>query len=185
MIYTHSAQADVEVATSAERLFDYMDNQANPGTHMQRSSMMMLWGSMAYDFDAARGRSVGSVIKMTGKVAGLKLYVEEVVIQRQPPFLKVWETRGEPRLLVIGSYRMRFQIEAIGRLCRLNVFIDYNYPSSMVGRIAGTLLGAIYARWCVARMAASAKAEFSAKARPDRPSVSRDGDKPVSENDLL
>lgn len=167
MIYTRSAQADVEVTTSAERLFDYMDDQANPGTHMQRSSAMMLWGSMAYDFDDARGRSVGSVIKMTGKVAGLNLYVEEVVIQRQPPFLKAWETVGEPRLLVIGSYRMRFQIEDSGRLCRLHVFIDYNYPTSVVGRIAGTLLGAIYARWCVDRMATAAKAAFSAKLGPD------------------
>lgn len=167
MIYPHSAQADVEVTTSAERLFDYMDEQANPGRHMQRSSIMMLWGSMAYDFDEARGRSIGSVIKMTGKVAGLKLYVDEVVIQRQRPFLKAWETVGEPRLLVIGNYRMRFQIEDSGRLCRLHVFIDYNYPSSVVGRIAGTLLGAIYARWCVNRMAAAAKAAFSAKLDPD------------------
>ncbi len=163
MIYTRSAQADVEVTTSAERLFDYMDDQANPGTHMERSSAMMLWGSMAYDFDEALGQSVGSVIKMTGKVAGLKLYVEEVVIQRQPPFLKIWETVGEPRLLVIGSYRMRFQIEDNGRLCRLHVFIDYNYPTSVIGRIAGTLSGALYARWCVKRMAAAAKAAFSAK----------------------
>ncbi|MGV1827116.1 MULTISPECIES: hypothetical protein [Rhizobium/Agrobacterium group] len=100
MIYPHSAQADVEVTTSAERLFDYMDEQAKPGRRMQRSSIMMLWGSMAYDFDEARGRSIGSVIKMTGKVAGLKLYVDEVVIQRQRPFLKAWETVGEPRLLV-------------------------------------------------------------------------------------
>ncbi|WP_426129138.1 hypothetical protein [Pararhizobium sp. PWRC1-1] len=98
MIYAHSAQADVEVATSAERLFDYMDDQASPGTHMERSSAMMVWGSMAYDFDEACGRSVGSVIKMTGKVAGLNLHVEEVVIQRQAPFLKAWETVVEPRL---------------------------------------------------------------------------------------
>lgn len=167
MIYAHSAQADVEVTASAELLFDYMDDQAKPGTHMQRSSAMMLSGSMAYEFDDARGRSVGSVIKVTGKVAGLKLYVEEVVIQRQPPLLKAWETVGEPRLLVIGSYRMRFQIEESGRLCRLHVFIDYNYPTSVVGRIAGFLLGAIYARWCVKQMAAAAMAAFSTKLRPN------------------
>lgn len=167
MIYAHSAQADVEVEASAGRLFDYLDDQANPGTHMQRSSIMMLWGSMAYDLDEARGRGVGSVIKMSGKVAGLNLYVEEVVTQRQPPFIKEWETRIEPRLLVIGTYRMRLQIEASGRLCRLHVFIEYNHPSPIIGRIAGRLLAPIYARWCVKRMAADAKAAFSVKYNPD------------------
>ncbi|WP_261336657.1 hypothetical protein [Rhizobium leguminosarum] len=165
MIYAHSAQADVEIAASAERVFDYLDDQPNTGAHMKRSSMMMLMGSMAYSFDYARGRSVGSVITMSANVAGLKLHAEQIVTQRQPPFIKAWETRGEPHLLVIGHYRMRFQIEAMGGLSRLHVFIDYNDPPSIIGRRAGTLLAAIYARWCVKRIATDAEEAFAAKSR--------------------
>ena len=165
MIYAHSAQADVEVAASAERVFDYLDDQPNTGAHMKRSSLMMLMGSMAYSFDHARGRSVGSVITMSGNVAGLKLHAEQIVTQRQPPFLKAWETRGEPHLFVIGHYRMRFQIEAMASLCRLSVFIDYNDPRPIIGRTAGRLLAAGYARWCVKRIATDAEEAFAVKPR--------------------
>jgi hypothetical protein len=161
LTYAQSAEFEVVVAAPAQQLFDYLDDQENLGTHMQKSSVMMLGSSMAYEFDETRGRAVGSVIRMTGKIAGLNLQVEEVVIQRQPPFEKVWETRGEPHLLVIGSYRMGFETKAIGRLCRMRVFIDFNYPNSMLGRVAGWFLGRTYARWCVRQMAIGAQTRFS------------------------
>lgn len=161
MTYAQSTVVEVTVEAPAQHLFDYLDDQANLGMHMQKSSMMMFGGSMTYEFDEARGHTVGSVIRMAGKVAGVSLLVEEVVIQRQPPFKKAWETRGEPHLLVIGSYRMGFEIKATGRHCRLRVFLDFNYPGPMLGRAAGWFLGRIYARWCVRQMAVGARARFS------------------------
>jgi hypothetical protein len=69
--------------------------------------MMMMGGRMTYAFDAAGGRAVGSVIKMGGSFLGIRLAVEEVVIERQPPHHKAWETVGQPRMIVISRYRMR------------------------------------------------------------------------------
>ena len=43
---------------------------------------------------------------MNGRILGLKLSLDEVVTERDPPARKVWETVGVPRLLVIGPYRM-------------------------------------------------------------------------------
>ncbi|WP_234841878.1 hypothetical protein [Sinorhizobium meliloti] len=54
-------------------LFDYLDDQASLGSHMQKPSMMMLGGRMSYEFDEARGRTVGSVIRMRGNILGLVL----------------------------------------------------------------------------------------------------------------
>ena len=153
MTYTHSAQTVVSVAASAEALFDYLDDQARLGSHMQKPSMMMLGGRMSYVFDEAQGRAVGSVIRMEGRILGGTLSVEEVVIERQPPHRKVWQTRGRPKLLVIGAYRMGFEISPSGKSSRLLVFIDYDYPSSAAGRIVGAMFGPTYARWCINRMA--------------------------------
>ncbi len=114
MTYAHRAQAIADVATSADVLFAYLDDQASLGSHMQKPSMMMLGGRMSYEFDEARGRAVGSVVKMRGTILGLVLSVEEVIIDRQPSRRKVWETRGPPNLLVIGGYRMGFEMSTSG-----------------------------------------------------------------------
>ena len=69
---------------------------------------------------------------MRGNILWLKLFVEEVVVERTRPLRKTWETRGRPALLIIGSYRMGFEIEAAGPRQRLRVFINYNHPASIV-----------------------------------------------------
>ncbi|MDK1491180.1 SRPBCC family protein [Sinorhizobium sp. 7-81] len=160
MTYTRSAQAIVDVAASPNALFDYLDDQARLGSHMQKPSMMMLGGQMSYELDDAQGRAVGSVIRMEGTMLGVRLVVEEVVIERLPPRRKVWETRGRPELIAIGAYCLGFEIEAAGQSSRLRVFIDYDYPRSVLGRILGWIFGPIYARWCVKRMAEDAVRTF-------------------------
>ncbi|WP_018237639.1 SRPBCC family protein [Ensifer sp. BR816] len=160
MTYAHAAQAIADISTSAELLFDYLDDQASLGSHMQKSSMMMLGGRMSYELDAAQGRAVGSVIKMYGNILGLRLFVEGVVIEYQPPRRKVWETRGRPNLVVIGAYRMGCEISGSDGASRLRVFINYDHPATFTGQFLGPLFGPIYARWCVNRMANDAASKF-------------------------
>lgn len=174
MTYTHSEQTDIEVAASAEALFDYLDDPARLGAHMQKPSAMMLGGRMTYGFDEAQAHAVGSVIRMEGSILGRGLWVEEVVIERQPPHRKVWETRGRPNLLVIGAYRMGFEIRPSGNSSRLLVFIDYDFPSSAAGRIVGAMFGPIYARWCINRMAKDATNTFHTTSTERRVRMRRD-----------
>lgn len=79
--------------------------------------------------DAQQGHSVGSHIVLKGRVFGIQLYLDEVVITRDPPLKKTWETVGEPRLLVIGSYRMGFNLTPDGTKAQLRVAIDYDLPT--------------------------------------------------------
>jgi hypothetical protein len=161
MTYAHSAEAVVTVATSADTLFDYLDDQEHLGSHMQKPSMMMMGGRMTYEFDEARGRAVGSVIRMGGSVLGIRLSVDEIVVEHTAPVRKVWETRGQPRILVIGAYRMGFEISPSGRLARLRVFIEYDHPASFVGQLLAWVFGPLYARWCVSQMARDAERHFN------------------------
>ncbi|WP_246299851.1 hypothetical protein [Sinorhizobium psoraleae] len=66
------------------------------------------------------------------------------VIEHQPPCRKVLETRGQPKLLVIGAYRMGFEIRPSGEASRLRVFIDFDYPATFAGKLLGPLFGTIY-----------------------------------------
>lgn len=160
MNYAHADEATAEVCAPPDKLFAHLDDQARLGTHMEAPSMMMMGGRMTYEFDDAKGRAVGSIIKLGGSFLGIRLFVEEVVCERDPPRRKVWETRGRPRLAIIGVYRMGFEITPAGEQCMLRVFIEYDSPPSPIGRILGAALAPIYARWCVGRMAEDAKRYF-------------------------
>jgi len=107
---------------------------------------------MKVEVDAGLGQKVGSRIRLAGRAFGIELSLEEVVTDRSPPFRKVWETTGSPRLLVIGHYRMGFELSPKGRESLLRVFIDYALPESASSRWLGRLFGKYYARWCTQQM---------------------------------
>jgi hypothetical protein len=146
-----------DVGAPAATLFDYLDDQRHLGAHMSQSSWMMAGSSMEFVFDAAEGRAIGSKIGLRGKVLGIPLSVDEAVVERAPPARKAWETIGTPQLLVIGPYRMGFEIKPHGEASRLRVFIDYRLPDHLLGR----LFGNAYARWCTTRMTGDAAKHFS------------------------
>ncbi len=115
---------------------------------------------MRYHFDQDRGRATGSVIRMEGNVLGIALFVEEVVTEREPPVRKVWETQGIPHLIILGGYRMGYEIAQDESRVRLRVFIKYNAPESRFGKVMAFLFAGIYARWCVRRMTTDAETHF-------------------------
>jgi hypothetical protein len=160
MTYAHTDEMMAEVHAPPDRLFDHLDDQARIGAHMEKPSLMMMGGRMTYGFDEAKGRAVGSVIRVGGSFLGIRLFIEEVVTERDPPRRKVWETRGQPHILIIGAYRMGFEITPSGHHSNLRVFIEYDHAPSPIGRILGSAFAPLYARWCVKRMADDARLHF-------------------------
>jgi hypothetical protein len=90
---------------------------------------------------------------------GVVLSLEEVVTERKPPFQKAWET-VDAKLLVIGPYRLGFELTPHGTTSKLRVFIDYDLSEKH--RWLGRLFGKMYARWCTERMATDAAKHFEA-----------------------
>ncbi len=149
-------RSEVDVDADARSLFALLDDHRRLAGHMEKPSLMMAGATMRVDTDALHGQAVGSVIRVNGRVLGMNLAVEEVVTERVPPLHKTWETRGEPRLLVIGPYRMGFTIAPQGDRSRLVVFIDYQLPPRGFAHGLGLLFGRAYAAWCTRRMATDA-----------------------------
>lgn len=165
--YSHHFESVVNVPATPAALFAEIDDPSRLAGHMTRSSMMMAGSKMQFSYDEAGGRAVGSKISMTGSMLGFDLGLEEVVTDRVPPFRKAWETVDEPRLLVIGGYRMGFEITPEAEGLRLKVFIDWREPPPR-WRWLGWLLGRTYARWCAEGMATGAADFFKGgKARPE------------------
>ena len=82
---------------------------------------------------------------------GFNLFLDEVVTARSYPTRKVWETVGNPNLLVIGKYQMGVELTPENNKTKLKVFIDYNLPQGST-KILGVVFGEVYANWCVNQM---------------------------------
>src|SRR5262245_3898323 len=121
----------------------------------------MAGSSMQAEFDAERGQKVGSRIRLSGKVLGFTLFVEEVVRERTPPHRKAWETIGGPRLIVIGRYRMGFEVSQRQTASHVTVFIDYSLPEGAFTHWLGYLFGRYYAHWCTQRMVGDTVRNFA------------------------
>jgi hypothetical protein len=161
--YPLHRRSEVNVAAEPGRLFAWLDDHRRLAGHMEKPSPVTLGMSMRIETDEGKGQAVGSLICISGRMFGIPLSLEEVVSVRSPPTRKVWETRGEPKLLVIGAYRMGFEISAKGAGSHLVVFIDYRLPERGPTRSLGRLLGHFYAGWCTRRMSADAATAFNAR----------------------
>ena len=155
-------ESNIDVNAAAGDIFTLLDDHSRLSAHMTRPSWMMAGSVMTLEFDASKGRAVGALIRLTGRVLGIPLSVEEVVTERDPPRRKVWNTVGRPQLIVIGPYRMGFEITSTSTSSRLRVFIDYALPDGPVSYWLGRLFGNVYARWCTQRMANDAASHFKA-----------------------
>jgi hypothetical protein len=121
---------------------------------------MMLGSRMSMATDALGGRAVGSRVRLEGRVLGVPLSLEEVVVERVPPVRKSWRTSAA-NLAVIGDYQLGFEIVPRGSQSVVRVFIEYELPSSWPGRWLGRLFAATYARWCTEKMGRDAERHFN------------------------
>lgn len=144
-----------------EQAFAWLDDFRALSAHMEKRSPMMLGSHVSIAIDSLGGREVGSKVRMDGRVLGLALSLEEVVLEREPPARKAWQTCAAT-LLVIGNYRLGFEIASAGGKSALRVFIDYELPSRWPGSLLGRLLGRRYAQWCTETMARDAERHFRA-----------------------
>jgi hypothetical protein len=167
--FTHRHEHSAVVRAPADRVFAYIDDHTRLSSHMSKSSWKMGGGRMRVELDEGLGKKVGSRIRLAGRVFGIALSVEETVTERDPPRRKVWETTGSPKLLVIGQYRMGFELLPNVEHTNLHVFIEYALPVKAPARWPGLLLAGGYARWCTRQMVDDAVKHFESSASQARP----------------
>ncbi len=149
------------IPSSVGQVFAHIDDHTRLSSHMGEPSWKMGGGHMETVLDTGRGQKIGSRIRLAGRVLGVELAVEEVVTERNPPHRKVWETTGTPQLLVIGHYRMGFELSPQGKGSMLRVFIEYALPEKAPARWLGILFSRYYASWCTQQMVDDAVKHFA------------------------
>lgn len=158
--YSRHYEKNAVIKANAEKIFAYADDHNNFSSHMNKPSWMMGGGKMETKTDEGKGQKVGSHIRMAGKVFGVNLMLDEVIIEHDPPHRKTWQTVGELSLLVIDHYALGFEIKPHGENSMLKVYIDYDPPKSDRTQWLGLLFGEMYAKWCVKQMVNGVKNHF-------------------------
>ena len=158
--YARHEEASGLLHASPEAAFSYLDDQAHLSAHMSERSWMMGGGRMEIRTDEGHGQRVGSRIELDGRVMGMRMAVQGVITEHDPPRRKTWQTVGAPRLLVIGSYRMGLDLMPQAAGARLRIFLDYTFPRAGLPWLLGHLFGPLYARWCTRRMVRDAASHF-------------------------
>lgn len=161
--YSRHFEKSVAINADQNDVFAYADNPTNFSSHMNQSSVMMAGSTMETEIDKGEGKEIGSHIKMKGKVLGVPLSLDEVIIERNPPDNKAWETVGDINLLVIDHYKLGFDIKPSNSQSAMTVYINYNLPQSKKTQWIGRLFGGMYAKWCVTQMVNGVSNHFNKK----------------------
>ncbi len=152
MDFPFHREASTTVESPVVKVFAALDDHKRLAGHMSKPSLMMAGATMTIETDPLEGKAVGSEIRLHGRVVGIPIFVVERVVEYTAPFRKVWQTTTEPKLLVIGSYRMGFELTPQAQATVLRVWIDYAFPSAFFPRLMGRILAGFYAQWCVNQM---------------------------------
>lgn len=151
------------IQASVDKVFAYIDDHTRLSAHMSKPSWKTGWSRINTELDESRGHTVGSRIRLAGRILGIRISVEELVTERVPPHHKVWKTTGVPKLLVIGPYRMGFELSRQGKGSMLRVFIDYALPEKAPQRWLGCLFSRSYAKWCTQQMIKDTAKHFESR----------------------
>jgi hypothetical protein len=154
-------ETSTRVTARPDQVFAHIDDQARFASHMQGRSLMLGGGRMVYHLDQRQGKAVGSIIRMRGNAFGISVDVTEVITEREPPRIRVWQTIGRPKLVILSFYTMGVELSPDGGGTLLRVWIDYELSASAVERWLTRPLAAWFARWCVHRIVTDVAKAFA------------------------
>lgn len=142
---------------SPEVVFKTIDDLGVTGMHMTKSSMMMMGSKLHLEFLTLNHTGLGSRYRWTGTMMGLKMDFTVEVTKWIEGREKVWETIGDPKLIIYSWYRMTLNVLPIENGTKAELLITYEKPKGFFNRIISLLLADWYCRWCLRKMLGDAK----------------------------
>jgi hypothetical protein len=137
---------------SPEMVFKTIDDLGVTGMHMTKSSMMMMGSKLHLEFLTQHHIGLGSRYRWTGTMMGLKMDFTVEVIKWIEGKEKVWETIGDPKLIIYSWYRMTLNLLPIENGTKAELSIAYEKPDGFFNRIISFLVADWYCQWCLKKM---------------------------------
>lgn len=139
-------------AYPAELVFQALDDLGVTGTHMTKSSGMMLGSKLKLEFLTAQHTGVGATYRWSGRMMGLQMDFTVQVVKWIPNREKFWETIGESKLTIYSWYQMRLMLSESELGTNATLSISYRKPEGLFNNILCFLFADWYCRWCLKKM---------------------------------
>jgi hypothetical protein len=117
-----------------EMVFKTIDDLGVTGMHMTKSSMMMMGSKLHLEFLTKHHIGLGSRYRWTGTMMGLKMDFTVEVTKWNEGSEKVWETIGDPKLIIYSWYRMTLNVLPIENVTKAELSIAYEKPKGFFSR---------------------------------------------------
>jgi hypothetical protein len=143
-------------------VFAYFDDISNTGMHMTKSSMPMMGGKLELIQLSPHGTGFHSKFQWKGKVLWMEMDFTVEVTEWKKDELKVWETIGEAKMIILSWYRMRLVISPEEGNIKAALSIAYTRPKNIFFKFIAFFFAPLYANWCLNNMLQDSKKALEA-----------------------
>lgn len=154
---------NIIIHATPEKVFAYMDEIGNTGMHMTKSSMPMMGGKLELIQLSENSTGPHAKFKWKGKILWMKLDFTVEVTDWKKDKVKVWETIGEAKIIILSWYKMRLLITPVKEGSLADLAISYKTPQHVFGKILAFFLADCYANWCLKSMLNDSKKVIETK----------------------
>lgn len=141
----------------ANIVFSYLDDLGVTGMHMTRSSAMMMGSKLHLEFLTKQHTGLGSKYQWTGTMMGMRLDFTVEVTKWVEGVEKVWETKGDAKMIIYSWFRMHLLVLQKGITSQAELSISYEKPKKWFARILSFLFADWYCNWCLKSMLSDSK----------------------------
>jgi hypothetical protein len=162
----NTLKKEIIIYTSPQKVFSHMDDLSKTGMHMKENSMMMMGSKLSFERLEGPLQGIGTTYRWHGKIMGLPVDITETVTKWTENQEKVWETTGDPKIILLGWYRMILKLMPVKEGTLVSLQIDYTQPNGVFYNFLYFFLSRWYCHWCLNNMLNDSKKtieNFSAK----------------------
>lgn len=142
----------IAINSTPVKVFAQMDDFSKTGMHMTENSMMMMGSKLTLEQLSENSNGIGAKFRWHGKMMGITLDFSEAVSKWEPPKLKVWETFGEAKMIIMSWYKMWFEIKPAENGTVVKISISYLPPKEWYYKILYFFFVGMYCNWCLNNM---------------------------------
>ena len=143
--------------STAEKVFQCLDNLGVTGMHMTKSSMPMMGGKLNLEFITPHHEGVGSKYRWTGNIMWMKMDFTVEVTKWIQAKEKTWETIGDAKVIIYSWYRMHLTVAENKDGTQAELSIGYERPKGWFNKVICLFLGDWYCMWCLKHMLGDCK----------------------------
>lgn len=148
-----------------EKVFHAIDDLGVTGTHMTKSSAMMMGSKLHLEYLTTNHTGPNTKYRWTGTMMAMKMDFTVEVTKWDEAVEKIWETIGEAKMIIYSWYRMHLLLANKDGKTEAELSITYEKPKGWFLKIISFFFADWYCDWCLKNMLTDAKKQLESNSK--------------------